>query len=104
MRISTSLAASARASSASQLSTRASIRYASRKATAGDHAARAVDGGCEVGPLALNALVRGCVTVLGTHRPGTVRPSTVARLRGSAGRPATAGVAGTTPWCATVDP
>jgi hypothetical protein len=28
----------------------------------------AVDGDCEVGSLALNALIRGCVTVLGTHR------------------------------------
>ena len=68
-RISTSLAASERASSTSQLSTRASIRYASRKATAGDHAVRAVDGDCEVGrPMAVKALVGGCVTVLGTHR------------------------------------
>ena len=47
---------------------RVSIRYVNRKATAGDHAAGAVDGGCEVGSLALRALIRGCVTVLGTHR------------------------------------
>jgi len=33
-----------------------------------------VDGDGEVGPLALNALVRGRVTVLGTHR--LVRPLT----------------------------
>ena len=33
-----------------------------------------MDGDGEVGPLALNALVRGRVTVLGTHRP--VRPLT----------------------------
>jgi hypothetical protein len=33
-------------------------------ATAGDH----VNGDGEVGPLVLNALVRGRVTVLGTHR------------------------------------
>ncbi len=42
-RISTSLAGSERASNTSQLSTRASIRYASRKATASDHAALAPD-------------------------------------------------------------
>jgi hypothetical protein len=47
-RISASFAASERASSASQLNTRASSRYASRKATTGDHAARAV-GGCRRG-------------------------------------------------------
>jgi hypothetical protein len=29
-----------------------------------------VDGDGEVGPLALNALVRGCATVLGTHTAG----------------------------------
>ena len=49
-RISTSLAASERASSATQLTTWVSVRYASRKATAGDHAARAGDSDCEVGP------------------------------------------------------
>jgi tRNA A37 threonylcarbamoyladenosine dehydratase len=63
-----SLAASERASSASQLGTRVRIRYASRRATAGDHAGRAVDGAGEVGSLAVNALVRDCVTVLGAHR------------------------------------
>jgi integrase/recombinase XerD len=45
------LAPSERASSASQPRTRVRIRYASRKATAGDHAARAVDGDGEVGRL-----------------------------------------------------
>ena len=54
------VSSSERASSASQLSTRVRARYGSRKATVRDHAARAVDGDGEVGPLALNALVRGC--------------------------------------------
>jgi hypothetical protein len=82
-----SFVASDRASSASQLSTRVRIRYASRKATAGDHAAWAADGDGEVGLLALNALFRGCATVLGTHSPATPkgpgRPAT-----SSTGRPA----------------
>ena len=38
---------------------------------------RAVDGGGEAGPLALNALVRRRATVLGTHnQKGTTRPGT----------------------------
>jgi hypothetical protein len=40
-------------------------------ATAGDDAARAADGNCEVRRVAANPLVRGCVTILGTHTPGT---------------------------------
>ena len=42
--------------------------YASRKATAGDHAGGAADGELEVGPLMAMPLVRGRGTVLGTHR------------------------------------
>ena len=45
------MATSERASSASQLSTRASIKYASRTATPGDHAASVLDGDAEVGQL-----------------------------------------------------
>jgi hypothetical protein len=43
----------------------ASIRYASRKATTGDHAARAAHGEREVGRLMAIALVGGRVRVLG---------------------------------------
>jgi hypothetical protein len=52
---------------ANQLSMRASIRYATRKATTGDHAAGADDGEREVGPLTAILLVKGRVRVLGTH-------------------------------------
>jgi hypothetical protein len=48
-RISTSFVASERASSASQLTTRASVRYASRRATASDPAGRPASRDCEVG-------------------------------------------------------
>jgi hypothetical protein len=51
-----------------QLSTRVNMRYASRMAKAGDHAARAVDGAYKVGRVAANPLPRGRDTVLGTHR------------------------------------
>jgi hypothetical protein len=47
---------------------RANIRYASPKATVGDHAAGADDGEREVGPLTTIPLVRDRVRVLGTHR------------------------------------
>src|SRR4051794_4879262 len=80
-----SFAASDRASSTSQLSMRMSIRYASRKATAGDHAAWAVDGDGGVGLMALNALATGCVTVLGTHRRSGGRARQA--RRGCAGSP-----------------
>ena len=60
-----SLAASDRASSTSQLSTRASVRYAYRKATASDllwaEVANEVLAGAK-------ALIRGCDSVLGTHK------------------------------------
>src|SRR4051794_8979600 len=77
-----SLAASVRTSSVTQLSTRASIRYVSRKATAGDRAARAVDGDGEVGPLPPNAPVTGPVTVLGTHRAPRSSPGRCCHCRG----------------------
>jgi hypothetical protein len=65
-RISTSLVASERASSASQLSRRAKSRSASPQDHSGDHAAP----GCGPGPrgrLSEKALVRRHDTVLGTH-------------------------------------
>ena len=43
--------------------------YASRKGAAGDHAVGAADAELEVGPLMAMPVVRGCGTVLGTHRP-----------------------------------
>ena len=67
-RISPSLAESERASSVNQLSTRARIRYASRKATARDRPASPQNGDTELGRLPANALIRARVTVLGTHR------------------------------------
>ena len=50
VRISASFAASERASSASQPNTRTSVKYASRKATARDHAGPARDGDAECRP------------------------------------------------------
>ena len=44
--------------------------YASRKATAGDHAVGAADGELEVGPLMAMPLVRGRGPVLVTHSVG----------------------------------
>ena len=44
--------------------------YASRKATAGDHAVGAADAELEVGPLMAMPVVRGRGTVLGTHTVG----------------------------------
>ena len=62
-----SLVAVDRASSASQLSTRTSKRYASRKVTVGDHAGRG--SGCGRGPrLVAKALIRRRDRVLGTHK------------------------------------
>src|SRR5919107_853174 len=99
-----------RASSVSQLSTRASIRYASRRATARDHAARAAHGEREVHRLTAIALVEGRVRVLGTHRPPPSRRRVVVAVSvagaawpprrecdcpgSSKGRPST----GPTPW------
>jgi hypothetical protein len=58
---------SERASSASQLSTRASIRWTSRKATAGDHAGQI--RGLMFGSAVREGLIRDRNAVLGTHRP-----------------------------------
>jgi hypothetical protein len=67
--------ASERASSASQLSTRASIRYASRNVTAGDHGCASDGGDGEVPRLAANAQVTSHVRVLGTHTRDEQRDS-----------------------------
>ena len=61
------MAESERASSVNQLSTRARIRYASRKATARHRPASPQNGDTELGQLPANALIRARVTVLGTH-------------------------------------
>src|SRR5829696_3447722 len=61
------LAVSDRASGANLLSAPANVRQAKRKATAGDHAARAMHRDPEV-QLTAKALIRCGDTILGTHR------------------------------------
>ena len=73
VRISASFAASERASSASQPNTRTSVKYASRKATARDHAGPARDGDAEGRPT--EAAVQARDRVLGTHTITANAPS-----------------------------
>jgi hypothetical protein len=68
VRISASFAASERASSASQPNTRTSVKYASRKVTARDHAGPARDGDAEGRPT--EGAVQARDRVLGTHDHG----------------------------------
>jgi len=73
VRISASFAASERASSASQPNTRTSVKYASRKATARDHAGPARDGDAEGRPT--EGAVQARDRVLGTHTITANAPS-----------------------------